>query len=253
MIHLDAAGALLLAGAALLAGAINAVAGGGTLLSFPALLFLGAPPLVANVSNAIGLLPGYVGGSVGYRRELEGQWPRLRLLGAVSAAGGAAGALLLVHTSPRAFAAVVPWLILVSCVLLLLQPLIARALAGSRPAEDAHKAPLLALSQAAAAVYGGYFGAGVSVLTVAVLGIFIRDHMQRLNALKVVLSFIVSAVAALCFAIVAPISWMVVAIMLPASFAGGFAGVLVARRLNATALRTVVVLFGVAVAVRLLV
>ena len=253
MIHIGAGGAVLLVVVSFLAGAVNAVAGGGSLFSFPTLLFLGVPPLTANVSSTIGLLPGYAGGSAGYRRELAGQGPRLRWLGAVSAAGGAGGALVLVHTPPGAFAALVPWLILIACGILLLQPLIARAVSSSRPPERAHRAPLLGASQAAAAVYGGYFGAGLSVITLAVLGIFLRDHMQRLNALKGVLSLLVNGAATMCFVIVAPVHWTAVAIMVPASFAGGFAGVALARRLSAGVLRTAVVLFGVAVAVRLLV
>jgi uncharacterized membrane protein YfcA len=252
VIQPDAAGLTLAAGAALLAGAVNAVGGGGTLISFPALLFLGLQPLTANVSSTVGLLPGYAGGSVAYRAELAGQSARVRYLGAVSATGAVAGALLLTRIAPAAFSTVVPWLILVACALLLLQPALATALTSQRRAGEQHRAPLLVLGQLLAGVYGAFFGAGASVMMLGILGLFIRDDLQRLNALKSALSLIVTAVAALYFALFGAVGWTVVAVMAPASLAGGFAGVALARRLNATVLRAVIVAFGVAVAVRLL-
>lgn len=248
--HLTAGVIALIAGASLLAGGINAVAGGGTLLSFPALLLAGYAPITANVSNTLGLLPGYAGGSTAYRRELAGQGARVRLLTVAGGLGAVAGALLLVHTSQNVFAGVVPWLILVSSLLLALQPLAAGL---SRRATTRARRYALVAGGAAAGVYGGFFGAGLGVVMLALLGLFLPDDLQRLNALKGVVSLAINIVAAIVFLFAGPIAWEAVAIMLPASIVGGFAGVLVARRINATMLRVLVVAFGLAVAVKLLV
>jgi hypothetical protein len=252
MIHLDALSIAEMAAVALIGAAINALAGGGTLLSFPVLLALGYPALVANVSNTIGLLPGYAGGSLSYRRELAGQGRRVIVLGVAGAVGALIGAFLLTRTSSSAFRSVVPWLILFACVLLAVQPLVSRRLAAARQG-PAGVGPLLIAGDAAGGVYGAFFGAGLSVLLLAVLGLFLTDSLQRLNALKGVISMVVNGVAAVCFAIAAPVAWPVVATMAPAAFVGGFAGAALARRVPPTPLRILVVLLGVAVAVRLLV
>src|ERR1700733_2154078 len=136
--HLDAAHLVLVAGAALIAGAVNAVAGGGTLVSFPALLLLGFPALTANVTNTIGLLPGYAGGSVAYRAELNVQRGRVRFLAPISIAGAVVGAILLTRTSNHVFVAIVPWLILAACALLLLQPVVTSRVRARRPAREQH-------------------------------------------------------------------------------------------------------------------
>ncbi len=252
MIHLDAAGLALVAAAALLAGAVNAVAGGGTLLSFPALLLLGFPALVANVTSTVGLVLGYAGGSVAYRAELSVQRERVRFLAPISVVGAAAGAFLLTRTSPAVFAAVVPWLILLACGLLLLQPVVTSRVRSRRPEHEQHRSPVLAIAQLLGGVYGAFFGAGLGVMMLAVLGLFIRDDLQRLNALKGMMSLTINVVAAVYFALFGPVSWIAVAVMMPASVAGGFAGVALARRLSATVLRAVVIAFGVAFAVHLL-
>jgi uncharacterized protein len=253
VIHLDAGGVALLAAASFIAAAINAAAGGGSLVSFPTLLALGMPPLAANVSNTVGLLPGYAGGSAAYRRELRGQRRAVVILGAVSVAGGVAGAVLLLRSGGTTFQAIVPWLILAACGLLAAQPALVRML-ERRHAERGDVAnPALLLGEFAAAVYGAFFGAGLGVLTLAALGLFLRDDMQRQNALKGVLSLVINVVAAVSFALFAPVSWTAVFVMLPAALLGGFGGVAVARRLSATALRVMVIVFGVGVAVRLLV
>lgn len=254
MIHLTTAGMALLAGSALLAAMINAVAGGGSLLSFPTLLLLGFPALVANVSNTIGLVTGYAGGSLGYRAELSHQGPRVRYLGAIAGAGALAGAWLLTLTSPGVFRAIVPWLILAGSALLATQPLLARrARAAGAPPSPPHRARALAAATLLSGAYGAFFGAGLGVMLIAVLEAGITDTLQRLNALKGLLSLIINVVAAVFFAIHAPVAWDAVALMVPASLVGGFAGAAVARRLPAVALRTAVVLLGTAVAVRLLV
>jgi hypothetical protein len=249
LIHLDATRLLLVAGAALLAGAVNAVGGGGTLLSFPALLLLGFPALTANVTSTVGLLPGYAGGSIAYRAELAVQRRRVLFLGPISVVGAVGGAILLTRTSNSVFAAVVPWLILVACALLLVQPLVTSRVRARRPEREQHRSPVLVVAQLLGGVYGAFFGAGLGVMMLAVLGLFIRDDLQRINALKGMLALVINVVAALYFAFFGPVSWPAAALMLPASAAGGFAGVSLARRLRPAVLRTVVVVFGVAFAI----
>src|SRR5580700_4515747 len=247
MIHLDAAQLLLIAGAALLAGAVNAVAGGGTLLSFPALLLIGFPALTANVTSTLGLLPGYAGGSVAYRAELTAQRARVRFLGPISVAGAVVGAILLTRTSNNVFAAIVPWLILGACALL--QPVVTSRVRTRRPEREQHRSPVLAVAQFLGGVYGAFFGAGLGVMMLAVLGLFIRDDLQRINALKGMMSLIINIVAAIYFAFFGPVSWLAVLVMVPMSAAGGFLGVTAARRLSPVVLRTLVVAFGVAFAI----
>lgn len=246
----------LLAGSGFAAGGINAVAGGGSLVSFPALLLAGYSPLDANVTNAVALLPGYLGGSVGYRRELQGQRPRLERLGAASIGGAVLGAFLLLAGPAGVFQHLVPWLILGACALLVAQPYVARRVAARQARGDGRRnheiTGTLLAAEAVCAVYGAYFGAGVGVVTLAVLGIFLSDSLQRINALKGLLSLIINVVAVVYFVIFAHVAWIAVAVMAPISFAGGMVGVVVARRLDDRVLRISVVLFGVAVAVRLL-
>ena len=285
MPSLEPAQLLLLAAAALLAGAVNAVAGGGSLLSFPALLAVGYPAITANVTNSVALTPGYFGGTLGYRRELAGQRRRILALGATSAVGAVVGAFLLLVSSPELFERIVPWLIFLACGLLAVQTRLARLVRARRagdgdqapgnpgpsdpapanpapadpPADpaagparpDRHTGPLFA-TQFLAAVYGAYFGAGVGIMMLAILGIFLTDSLQRLNALKGLLSFLISLVAAVYFAIYAEVSWVAVAVMAAASLLGGQLGVLLARRLDDQVLRWLVIAFGVAVGVRLL-
>jgi uncharacterized protein len=249
----------LLAGAALVAGAVNAVAGGGSLISFPALLAVGYPALTANVTNTVALTPGYFGGTLGYRRELEGQRGRIVVLGAISAAGAVVGVALLLVSSAAVFERVVPWLIFLACGLLAAQTRLARLARERRPAGPAdpdgaggHTAPLFA-AQFLAAAYGAYFGAGVGIMMLAILGIFLADNLQRLNALKGLLSFLISVVAAVSFLLFADVSLLAVAVMAVASLLGGQLGVVLARRLNDRALRWLVIAFGVVVGLRLLV
>ena len=255
MTSLEPAQDVLLAGAALVAGAVNAVAGGGSLISFPALLAVGYPALTANVTNSVALTPGYFGGTLGYRRELTGQRGRILALGATSAIGAVVGAALLLVSSQALFELIVPWLIFLACGLLAVQPRLARLVRDRRPGgpagTDGHIAPLFA-AQFLAAAYGAYFGAGVGIMMLAILGIFLSDSLQRLNALKGLLSFLISLVAAVYFALLADVSWVAVAVMAVASLLGGQLGVLLARRLNDQVLRWLVITFGVAVGVRLL-
>src|SRR5215218_8460441 len=258
---LEPAQLLLLATAALVAGAVNAVAGGGSLLSFPALLAVGYPALTANVTNSVALTPGYLGGTVGYRRELAGQRARILALGATSATGAVVGAFLLLVSSAALFERIVPLLIFLACGLLAAQPRLARLVrerredpdGGPAPAGraglDGHTVALFAAQFLAAA----YFGAGVGIMMLAILGIFVADSLQRLNALKGLLSLLVAVVAAVAFALFADVSWVAVAVMAAASLLGGQLGVFLARRLNDQALRWLVIAFGVTVGVYLLV
>jgi uncharacterized protein len=231
---------------------VNAVAGGGSLISFPALLWAGYPALTANVTNTVALLPGYLGGTIGYRRELAGQRGRAVRLAAISVAAAVAGAALLLASPARLFRDVVPWLILFSCALLAAQPWLAARLARLESTRAEDRAPGLVAGQVACGAYGAYFGAGLGVMMLAVLGIFLRDDLQRLNALKGLLSLVINAVAVLAFVIFGPVAWGPVAVMAVLSLLGGQSGVLVARRLPAPALRAAVIAFGIAVALVLL-
>jgi uncharacterized membrane protein YfcA len=251
--HLDAPEIVLLAVAGLAAGAVNAVAGGGSLISFPALLAVGLPSVAANVTNAVGVLPSYLGGSLAYREELAGQRRVTIVLAATSTAGALLGAWLLVISPEHVFERIVPFLILLACALLIAQPAISRAFRAPPNGQAAYRSLPLHLSQFAVSVYGGYFNGGLGILLLAVLALQVRDSLQRLNALKGVLSLVVGAASAAYFAAFAPVAWDAAAIMAVASFAGGHAGVGVARRMSPELLRRVVVAFGVCVAAWLLV
>lgn len=241
----------LLVAAGAVAGAVNAVAGGGSLISFPALLAAGYPNLTANVTNTVALWPGYVGGAAGYRTELRGQRRRAIAYGATSTAGAVVGCLLLLITPARVFDALVPVLIAVASLLLALQPWLKRRVAASeRISENGHRLMLHA-GIAVGGVYGAYFGAGLGVLLLGVLGVFVHDHLQRLNAVRAVLSLVINTVAFIGFGLFGPVRWDAVAVMAMASLAGGFAGARIARLLSPAVLRAVVVTFGFGVALTL--
>jgi uncharacterized protein len=239
--------AVLLAGAG--AGAINAVVGSGTLLTFPLLLAIGYDPVTANVSNNIGLVPGGFSGVHGYRRELEGQERRITNLAPASLVGAVAGAVLLLALPSSAFDDAVPVFIALAVVLVIVQPLVTRRLAARRQGHD--HLLLAQLGVGASGVYGGYFGAAQGVLLMAVLGVTAPDHLQRTNALKNVLTVVVNLVAGLIFVFAAPVAWEVVGLIAAGSIIGGQLGANVARRLSPTALRAVVVLVGVIAVVNL--
>ncbi|MGE5719738.1 MAG: sulfite exporter TauE/SafE family protein [Nocardioidaceae bacterium] len=237
--------AILLAGVA--AGTINTVVGSGTLITFPTLLAFGVPPVTANVSNTIGLVPGSVSGAIGYRRELNGQRGRLLRLASASLVGGIAGAVLLLALPPEAFNAIVPVLILGGCVLVVLQPTIARRVASraeSRGGVPEHGALWVWVLVMLTGVYGGYFGAAQGVLLMAVLGIGIQDSLQRLNGTKNVLAGLVNAVAAVVFIAVAEVDWVVAALIAVGAVVGGQVGATVGRRLPPLVLRMVIVTVG---------
>ena len=243
----------LLSGAGLAAGAVNAVAGGGSLLSFPALLAAGYPSVTANVTNTVALFPGYAGSVAGGRPELVGQARRVRSLALVSVVGAIGGAVLLLTTPGEVFTRVVPFLILLACALLLLQPRLSRAVQARAEARGTDHAWVLQASVLVAAVYGSYFGAGLGVILLGVLGVLLHERLQRVNALKNVLSLTMNAVALVAFGIFGPVAWSAVLVLAIASLAGGYLGVRAARRIPPAVLRAAVVVYGVVVAVLLLV
>jgi len=242
--------AIFLAGIA--AGTINTVVGSGTLITFPTLLAFGVPPVTANVSNTVGLVPGSVSGAIGYRRELAGQRSRVLRLGSASLVGGLLGGVLLLVLPSAAFDAIVPALIAIGLLLVVLQPAISRRVAErstSRPAPS-HGSLWVWVLVFVTGVYGGYFGAAQGVLLMAVLGIGLQETMQRNNATKNVLAGIVNAVAALLFIFVAHVDWGVVALIAVGSTIGGQLGARVGRRLPPLALRIVIVVVGLAALAR---
>ncbi|HEX3223282.1 MAG TPA: sulfite exporter TauE/SafE family protein [Nocardioides sp.] len=236
---------VLLAGMA--AGTINTVVGSGTLITFPTLLAFGVPPVTANVSNTIGLVPGVASGVVGYRRELVGQRARAIRLGSASLVGGVAGALLLLVLPADAFAAIVPALIVVGLLLVVLQPRISAWVNARHEGARGEFGPWWVWPAVlGTGVYGGYFGAAQGVILMGVLGIGIADGLQRLNALKNVLAGLVNGVAGLIFALVADVDWTVVALIAVGSVIGGQIGATVGRRLRPAVLRIVIVVVGLA-------
>ncbi|WP_119727913.1 sulfite exporter TauE/SafE family protein [Thermomonospora amylolytica] len=231
------------------AGGINAVVGSGTLITFPTLLALGFPPVTANVTNNIGLVPGSLAGAYGYRRELSGQRARLLRLAAASLTGALIGAALLLGLPDDAFGVIVPVLIAVALVLVVAQPRVNAWLAARREHHHPHGGPWLWAGILAAGVYGGYFGAAQGIILIALLGIFLDEDLQRNNAAKNVLSALVNGVAALVFVIVwltgaTDISWLAVLLIALGSTVGGLLGAKVGRRLPPAALRAVIVLVG---------
>jgi uncharacterized membrane protein YfcA len=236
---------LILFAAALAAGLFNALAGGGSIFTFPALVAIGVPPIVANVTNTIALCPGYVGGVLAQRRDLAGQRRRLLILLPVAAAGGIVGALLLTRTSDATFRALVPVLVLGACVLLAVQDRL-RALLQRRHARIAlgWAVPPVLL----AAVYGGYFGAGLSVMFLAMIGLAIDDNLTRLNALKQAMSLVTNIAAALWFATTAQVVWPAAAVMAAGALIGGALGGRVAGSVKPATLRMIVIAVGLLIA-----
>lgn len=243
--------ALVIILAGLAAGAINTIVGSGSLITFPTLLAFGYPPVVANVSNTLGLVPGSFSGVVGYRRELVGQRDRIIRYGLAAGAGGLTGGLVLLAAPASAFEAVVPYLILLACGLMAVQPRLARFMAARRGAEAGHPMGLL-VAVYLTGIYGGYFGAAQGVILMALLAIFLTDDLQRLNGLKNWLAGVVNAVAATLFILVAPVDYTVAALLAVGSIVGGQVGATIGRRLPAPVLRATVVTVGLVVAIRML-
>ena len=227
---------------------VNAVAGGGTLITFPTLVGLGVPAVDANVTNTVSLLPGYCAGTFAQRADLQPQISRSRRLGLAGALGGLAGSVLLLAIPGHAFRVAVPYLIVVSCLLLLLQDRV-RALAFPDVARDGSHPSALTVLVFLASIYGGFFGAGLGIMLLAVLGLASADPLAKVNALKQWLSFVVNLVAAAFFAFSGHVVWVAVAVMAVCSLIGGFAGGRLVPVIPETALRRVVVVAGLAVAI----
>ncbi len=249
---------LIFAGAgALAAGGINAIAGGGTLVSFPILVALGVPSVHANATNTVALCPGYFGGAFAQRATVGEHKARLRRLLPFAGLGGLLGSILLVITSDSVFRNLVPFLILLACALLGFQDGIKKHVFARRTsdASDAatHEATIpLIISVFAASIYGGYFGAGLGIMLLAITGLLLDDELPKLNALKTVLSFAINVLAASFLVFSGKVEWNFVAVMAPASLAGGHFGGMLAGRMNPKVMRAIVITFGFAVAVKML-
>lgn len=243
--------------AGLAAGGINAVVGSGSLITFPTLVALGFPPVVANVSNNIGLVPGSAAGAYGYRHELEGQRDRLLRLGSASLVGSLIGAGLLLGLPAQAFKVIVPLLIALALVLVVAQPRLNAWLTARREHHHPDGGPWLWLGIFGAGVYGGYFGAAQGIMLIALLGIFLDEDLQRTNGAKNVLSGIVNAAAAVLFiaasfVLSSKIDWLVVLLIAVGSTLGGLLGASVGRRLPPLVLRGVIVVVGLAAILKLM-
>ena len=243
---------LLLILAGLGAGIFNGVAGGGSLVSFPLLLALGYPALTANITNTVGIWPGYLGGAAGFRHEISDQKERLVRLSPVAGAGAIVGAILLLTTSSALFTQLAPWLILGASALFAAQPLLRRALDSSSVATSTSHPVLLMGGTFLASVYGGYFGAGMGVMLLAILGLALPDSIVRTSGLRTVLSILINGIAAAVFLLHGGLVWEAVGLLAIGSLFGGWLGARLALSISATALRVVVVVVGLGTAVKLL-
>jgi uncharacterized protein len=242
---------LLIGLAAIGAGAINALAGGGTLITFPMLIAVGVPPVNSNVTNTVSLIPGYLSATFAQLKDLKGQEARLWWLLPLSAVGGLAGGIILLATEEALFRALVPYLILFAAALLAVQePLRARIVRRLEQDGAQSLSPFwTVLPVGLAAIYGGYFGAGVSVIVLAVLGLVFDDSLTRLNALKQAISFSINITAAIFFVFSGQVVWSAATVMAVGALVGGALGGRIAGRIKASTLRLVVVVIGVAVAI----
>jgi hypothetical protein len=254
---------VVVAAAGVVAGTINTVVGTGTLITFPVLLAVGYPPLTANVSNGLGLVPGSLFGAIGYRKELTGQAPRLRRFGVASVLGAVIGAVLLLRLPADAFNAIVPVLICISLVLVVTQPWLARRLAARRAAKaevaDGDGKPvvvkdswLMWLGVFGTGIYGGYFGAAQGVLLLGMMGVALPESLQRINAIKNVLAMLANLASGIVFVFVAHVSWLAVVLIAAGSAVGGLIGARVGRALPPVVLRGLIVVIGLAALAKLL-
>lgn len=241
---------ILIAIAGLLCGMINTVAGGGSLILFPALIATGMPALAANVTNSVAGWPGYIGGVVGFRAELAGQRKRVRMLAVVTVAGAMTGSVLLLVTPASAFDRLVPGLVLFASVLVGLAPVLKRRL-GPPTEGSPHARRVLLVSVFGATVYGGYFGGGLGIIVLAMLTLTVADRLANLTALKCAITLLSSTVTVVIFGLLGPVRWEAVVIAIPTTLIGGYLGAGIAREINERALRAFIVTFGIAVAIYL--
>ena len=241
---------LIAALAALAAGAVNALAGGGTLITFPTLTFLGIPAVAANVTNTVALCPGYFGGTLAQLNDLRGQRQRLWLIVPASIIGGVLGGFLLLQTGEKLFKELVPYLILLASGLLAIQDPV-RAWLTKRMAagQGSHLERLTWLPVGLASIYGGYFGAGLSVIVLSALGLTLEDTLTRLNALKQAVAFSVNVAAAIFFVFSGQVVWSAALVMAIGALIGGTLGGKLAGRVKPSTLRWTVVIIGVIISI----
>ena len=232
--------------AAVAAGFINAMAGGGTLITFPVLMAIGLPAGTANVTNTVALLPGYLGGTMAQSKDLQGQQKKLWMLIPAGALGGLVGGTLLLRTGEKLFTQLVPFLILLASTLLAIQNPVRKWLTDRQEVGKAQPTNELweFLPVFVAAIYGGYFGAGLSVIILAVLGLIMNETLTRLNAIKQLIAFSANAAAALIFVFSGKVSWIVALVMAVGALLGGTLGGRLAGRVKPAALRWIVVTIG---------
>ncbi len=242
---------ILLATAGFAAGVVNAIAGGGTLISFPALMHTGMGARIANATNTVAIWPGTVSSAWAYKAFISAERRRAVPLVVPSLLGGLAGSILLLHTSERSFRAIVPWLIAFACLLLALQGPVARWVAARSGPEERHVPVSLWLAQFLISVYGGYFGAGIGILMLAAMAIFIPHGLQAANGLKVLFACLITGISAVYFLGMGAVRLPEAGLMALASVLGGWAGAHLAQRLPSRVMRVVVVGYGLAVAAKL--
>ena len=236
---------LMLFATGFLSGVVNAIAGGGTFLTFGAMTLAGLPPIVANATSAIVQFPGYVTSVIAYGPEIRAHWREAILLSAVSVVGGLAGSLLLLSLDNPSFRALVPWLLLAATVIFAAGPYLKpKTLHAETPVS-----PLGLAGQFATSIYGGFFGAGMGIMMLAVLGLTKGGDYHRLNALKNFLAVLIAAVAIVVFASGDVVGWPQAAVMVPAGALGGWSGVWAARRVPQPVIRGLVVAVGIALTV----
>jgi uncharacterized protein len=248
---LTGTGLLLIALAAVAAGAVNALAGGGTLITFPMLTFVGVPAVASNITNTVALLPGYIGGTIAQSKDIKGQEKRLWYLIPAGLVGGLIGGFLLLHTGEKLFRGLVPWLILAASVLLAIQDPVKAWLTrrmSQRVPGGSHER-WSALPVGLAAIYGGYFGAGLSVIILAALGLTFDDSLTRLNAIKQLISFSANLAAAIFFVFSGQVVWIAALVMAVGALIGGVLGGRLAGRVKPATLRWIVVVIGVIVSI----
>lgn len=248
---LTALQALAIFAAGGVAGTLNSVVGSGSIFTFPVLLAFGYAPVVANVSNTVGLVPGSAAGAVGYRSELRGQRRRTLRLAAMTVSGAIVGATLLLILPASAFREIVPAFLALALVLIVLQPRINRALAARGMHKREHAGAVASAAVFVTGVYGGYFGAAQGILLLGILGLSLNEDLQRINALKVVLAGLANMVAGIVFVIAAHVAWDVAVLIAGGSVIGGYIGAHGGRRLPDGALRALIVVVGIVAIVRL--
>lgn len=250
---MDLGDVTLLLAAGLVAGMVNAVAGGGSLVSFPALVAVGLPPVAANVTNSVAVTPGYLASVAGSRRELSGQRRRAWHLLVSAAAGAVGGSVLLLASPERTFELAAPFLVLATALLLAFQDPLRRLVGHPRAASPTRATVSLHIVVLLAGAYGGYFRPALGVVLIALLALVVDDMMPRLNALKNVGQAVIGVVTVVIFALFGPVDWLGVAVLAPTVIAGGYAGARVAHRLPKSFWRAALIVFGVVVGVILLV